>query len=97
MTCCDDFQVWIRRPAEAVGPTGGISNGNFRVLRRTERPGHKRVLVNGSNAVSHRSPAFQSDFEIDLEHCPNCGGEIEIIVAIFESAVIERLLTHVGL
>ena len=60
-------------------------------------PGQKRVLVNGSNAVSHRSPAFQSDFEIDLEHCPNCGGEIEIIVAIFESAVIERLLTHVGL
>lgn len=45
----------------------------------------------------NRSPAFQSDFEIDLEHCLNCGGEIEIIVAIFESAVIERLLTHVGL
>ena len=23
-------------------------------------------------------------FEIDLEHCPNCGGELEIIAAILE-------------
>ena len=36
-------------------------------------------------------------FEIDLEHCPNCGGELEIIAPILESAVIERILTHLGL
>ena len=36
-------------------------------------------------------------FEIDLEHCPNCGGELKIIAAILESAVIERILTHLGL
>ena len=36
-------------------------------------------------------------FEIDLEHCPNCGGELKIIAAIFEAAVIERILTHLGL
>jgi hypothetical protein len=29
-------------------------------------------------------------FEIDLEHCPTCGGELKIIAAIVESAVIER-------
>ena len=27
-------------------------------------------------------------FEIDLEHCPNCGGELKIIAAILKSAVI---------
>ncbi len=28
-------------------------------------------------------------FEIDLEHCPNCGGELKIIAAILEAPVIE--------
>ena len=36
-------------------------------------------------------------FEINIEHCPNCGGELEIIAAILEQAVIERILTHRGL
>ena len=36
-------------------------------------------------------------FEIDLEHCPNCGGELKIIAAILESALIEQILTHLAL
>ena len=36
-------------------------------------------------------------FEIDLEHCPNCGGELKIIPAILEAPVIECILTHLGL
>ena len=36
-------------------------------------------------------------FEIDLQHCPNCGGELKIIAAILESAVIERILAQLGL
>jgi len=36
-------------------------------------------------------------FEIDLEHCPNCGGELKIIAAILEPPVIEKILTHLGL
>lgn len=37
-------------------------------------------------------------FEIDLEHCPNCGaGELKIITAILERPVIEKILTHLGL
>jgi len=36
-------------------------------------------------------------FQIDLEHCPNCGGELKIIAAIMEAPVIERILTHLGL
>jgi len=51
MAYCDDFQVRIRRPAEGVGPTGGMSKGNFRVLRRTERPGHQPPVVTGSFTV----------------------------------------------
>ena len=36
-------------------------------------------------------------FALDLEHCPNCGGELKIIAAILEAPVIERILTHLGL
>ena len=36
-------------------------------------------------------------FGIDLEHCPQCGGELKIIAAIEEPAVIVRILTHLGL
>jgi hypothetical protein len=35
-------------------------------------------------------------FEIDLEHCPNCGGELKIIAAILETPVIERILNRPG-
>ncbi len=36
-------------------------------------------------------------FEIDLAHCPNCGGQLKVIAAILEAPVIERILTHLGL
>jgi len=36
-------------------------------------------------------------FEIDLEHCPNCGGQLKIIAAILAASVIQRILTHMGL
>ncbi len=36
-------------------------------------------------------------FEIDLEHCSQCGGDVKIIAAIEEPAVIVRILTHLGL
>jgi len=35
--------------------------------------------------------------DLDLEHCPQCGGELKIIAAIEEPAVIVRILTHLGL
>ena len=33
----------------------------------------------------------------DIERCRQCGGNLRIIAAIEEPAVIERILTHVGL
>jgi len=34
---------------------------------------------------------------VELEDCPNCGGDLKIIVAILERAVIEKVLTHLVL
>jgi hypothetical protein len=37
-------------------------------------------------------------FDIDMQHCPNCGGgDLKIIAAILERPVIEKILTHLGL
>lgn len=37
-------------------------------------------------------------FDIDMQHCPNCGGgELKIIAAILERPAIEKILAHLGL
>ena len=35
-------------------------------------------------------------FDIDIEQCPHCGGQLKLIAAIEEAAVIQRILTHLG-
>jgi hypothetical protein len=36
--------------------------------------------------------------DIDMQHCPNCGGgDLKIIAAILERPVIEKILKHQGL
>ncbi len=53
---------------------------------------------------AHPSPArlswarlLKRVFDIDLEHCPQCGGALKIIAAIVEPPVIARILAHLGL
>ncbi len=36
-------------------------------------------------------------FDIDIERCPHCGGDLKIIAAIEEPTVIAKILTHRGL
>ena len=58
--------------------------------------------VCGANCAHHRpmrlswAKLLKWVFEIDMEHCPNCGGELKIILAILEQPVIEKILTHLG-
>ncbi len=56
------------------------------------------------HAHAQRSPARMSwarllkrVFDIDLEHCPNCGGALKIIAAIEDPPVIARILAHLSL
>ncbi len=36
-------------------------------------------------------------FEIDIERCPHCGGNMKIIAALLEKAAITKILDHLGL
>ena len=40
---------------------------------------------------------LQRVFDLELVHCPNCGGKMKIIAAILDQPVIEKILTHLCL
>jgi len=82
-------------------------NAKLRVLWVPQAPGQaagKSELTAAEPGCAHGRPAriswarlLKRVFQIDIEHCPNCGGQLKIIAAILESAVLERILTHLGL
>ena len=66
--------------------------------RPPEKPG------DDANCHAHETTArmgwarlLKRVFDIDVEHCPQCGGDLKIIAAIEEPAVIVKILTHLGL
>ena len=73
-------------------------------LRAAIVPGPSEKPGDDAAHDAHEAPARMSwarllkrVFGIDLEHCPQCGGEFKIIAAIEWPAVIVRILTHLGL
>jgi len=62
-------------------------------------PAHAADCAHAPGASTRMSWArlLKRVFDIDIERCPQCGGNLKIIAAIEEPAVIERILTHLGL
>ncbi len=68
----------------AVQAAGGAECEPEAVQARSHRIGWARLL--------------ERVFDIDMQHCPNCGaGQLKIIAAILQRPVIEKILTHLGL
>lgn len=64
-------------------PLQAVAGKAKTVLRRPHRISWTRLLERGN--------------DIDIQHCANCGtDELEIIEAILERPVIEKILTHLG-
>ena len=74
------------------------------VPQEPEQPAQAAAPAECETACQHHRPVrlswaklLKRVFEIDMAHCPNCGGELKIIAAILEKRVIEKILTHLGL
>ena len=85
---------------EAKTGTGSPNAG----LRAAIVPGSTANISEPADEHAHGAPAriswsrlLRRVFDLDIEHCPNCGGTLKIIAAIGEPAVIVRILTHLGL
>ena len=73
-------------------------------LRAAVVPGPAQDTSVPSDEHAHGAPArlgwarlLKRVFDLDLEHCPQCGGAFRIIAAIEAPAVIVKILTHLGL
>ena len=66
-------------------------------LEFMQRAGCEPTCTPGRPARMSRARLLKRVFDLDLEHCPNCVGELKIIATILEAPVIERILTHLGL
>ena len=70
-----------------------------------EEPLTEAALADGQAEHAQVSPGrigwarlLKRVFDIDMQHCPNCGaGELKIIAAILEQPVIQKILDHLGL
>ena len=74
------------------------------VPKEPEAPGPTAPPAECAANCAHHRPVrlswarlLKRVFEIDMQYCPNCGGELKIIAAILEQPVIEKILTHLGL
>ena len=93
----------VPRPRLHLTRFHGVLAPNAR-LRAAVVPGPPQNTSAPEDEHAHGAPArmgwarlLKRVFDIDLEHCPQCGGDLKIIAAIEEPAVIVRILTHLGL
>jgi hypothetical protein len=91
----------VPRPRLHLTRFHGVLAPNAR-LRAAIVPGppeSEPVNADAHGASAHMGWArlLKRVFDIDLEHCPQCGGDFKIIAAIEEPAVIVKILTYLGL
>ncbi|MCP4307921.1 MAG: IS91 family transposase, partial [bacterium] len=80
-------------------------NAKIRPMITPGRPAAENDTSDDPDNVSHHSPSARMSwarllkrvFDIDIEHCPHCGGNMKIITAIEDPSVIAKILAHLGL
>ena len=64
---------------------------------RATEPATDNAQGQGETARMSWARLLKRVFDIDIEHCPNCGGSLKIIAAIEDPPVIVKILAHLGL
>jgi hypothetical protein len=82
-------------------------NAKLRALvvpQAPEAPAQEATPAECETSCAHHRPVrlcwaklLKRVFGIDMEHCPNCGGELKIIASILEQPAIEKILKYLGL
>ena len=91
----------------------GVLAPNAKLRRQiVPAPPERAAETSSQDAKAKRAPArvswarlLKRVFDLDVEHCPNCGGELKIIAcpepsrraAIEDPPVIDKILSHLGL
>jgi hypothetical protein len=67
-------------------------------------PAEQETKTSSGDAPTQSAPArlswarlLKRVFDLDVKHCPNCGGDLKIIAAIEDPPVINKILSHLGL
>jgi hypothetical protein len=80
-------------------------NANIRSMITPSRPVTENDTSDDPDSASPHSASARMSwarllkrvFDIDIEHCPHCGGTLKIMAAIEEPTVIAKILAHLGL
>jgi hypothetical protein len=85
-----------------------VSNARWREqvipAKQPEPPNPCATALPGEDQTSQGRPLrlgwaklLKRVFDLDMEHCPHCGGSMRVIAAIVERAQIQKILNHLGL
>src|SRR4029077_19464618 len=66
-------------------------------VEQATEPACDHAQAQGAPARMSWARLLKRVFDIDVEHCPNCGGALKIIAAIEDPPVIIKILSHLGL
>lgn len=80
-------------------------NAKIRSMITPGRPVTENDTSDEPDSATHHSTAasmcwarlLKRVFDIDIEHCPHCGGTMKIIAAMEDPSVIAKILAHLGL
>ena len=94
--------AWVTDPVTLLA-LRMVFSVSFFVARRSEiipspveqatEPACDHAHAQGAPARMSWARLLKLVFDIDIEHCPNCGGRLKIIAAIEDPPVIVRILT----
>src|SRR5262249_59564235 len=75
----------------------GIPGGQPSPAERATETSSEDAHAQGKTPRMSCARLLKRVFDVDVEHCPNCGGALKIIAAIDDPPVIVKILSHLGL